>query len=94
MNEFQTPQIQNTTHRDYPRTQLAPTDRIIGGLIAAILIALVLWVGTSTQQTIVEVAKLSVKVDLNLSFLDKRMEKVETELKTIQDKQNVKNGGN
>lgn len=63
---------------------MGSTDRIIGGVLVAILIALILWVGTTTQQNTVAIATLSEKFesikrdrDLSLIYIEKRLEKLE-----------------
>lgn len=86
-HEFQTPRNQETRTKELTNVHLGSTDRIIGGILAAVLIALVLWVGQATQQNQVEIAKLGEKFestkrerDISLLYIEKRLEKLELSL--------------
>ncbi len=69
MNEFQTPRNIDNTNRDYPSVKLGNFDRIIGIVIAAIVIGAITWLGTAIENvrnvsvnSQVEIGKLQVQI--------------------------------
>jgi cell division protein FtsN len=96
-SEFQAPHTQESSIREFTNVNLGHTDRIIGGVLVAVLIALILWVGSATQSAQVEIAKLSAQLeslsrdrDLSLIYIEKRLEKLEIALDNLKD-DNTKN---
>lgn len=98
-NEFQAPKKlgDRIDNREYANVHLGSTDRIIGGILAAVLIALVLWVGQATQQNQVELAKLGEKFestkrerDISLLYIEKRLEKLELSLELLKQDEDAK----
>lgn len=73
--EFQAPRNSDNTYRNYPSVQLGNLDRIIGIIIAAIVVGAIAWLGTAIENvrnvsvnSQVEIGKLQVQIS---SFNDK-----------------------
>lgn len=88
LSEFQTPK--DPPDQTTPETggirdmNLGSTDRVIGSLIAALLVAMMLWVGNATQTAQVDVARLNEKFDAfkesrvqAFNNIERRLEKIE-----------------
>lgn len=93
-DEFRAPekrQNREITTREFAEVNLGQTDRIIAGILVAIMIALILWVGNATQNSQVEIGKLNEKLeaikrdrDLSLIYIERRLDKLEQSLDRLE----------
>lgn len=95
MREFQTPKsngrlpVEKILMRDF-----GPFDRIIGGILVAIVIGLLYWMANTNQQNTIKITELSGKLDtynmkleaiksdrdLSLVYIERRLDRLETVL--------------